>query len=225
MAASRPVLLAPVDLGLGRVEIEVDRLAGVTPELAVKLLAHARLGTLDRTDVTAPVAARELTRRRRRRRTGDRAQRRARAVSTNVLEIVEALRPSDLALRQRDRERARAQAAAPALHRPRRAHHTELRVDQLDQPRAARQLPDDRQPRIRRQVRIISADQQPSGGAVIVTRVHPQGDAPSPSVSFFTPRNLTVEADGKPRVCGAFPSPVPITPPPAATGQPPNPPI
>jgi hypothetical protein len=199
--------LGCVDLGLGRVEIEVHRLSQVAPELAVKALADACLRALDRADVTWTEAPRQLTRRRRRRRRRDRAQRCARAVGADVLDIVKALRAGDLALRQRDDQRPSRQAPPAALDRARRAHDAELCVDQFDQPRAARQLTDDHKPRIRRQAQIVGADQKLSGTRVIVIGVHPQGDAPSPSAFVLIPRTLTVQADGKPRICGAFPFP------------------
>jgi hypothetical protein len=205
MAASGALLLGSVDLGLGRVQIERHALSHVAPGLTVKALADACLRALDRADLTWPQVARQLTRRRRRRRRGDRAQRCARTVGADVLDVVKALRPGDLALRQRDRERARRKAPPPPLDRPLRADRAELGVDQLDQPRASCQLTDDRQTRIRRQGPIIAADHEPSGSPVIVIGVHPQGDAPSPSAFVLIPRTLTVQADGKPRICGAFP--------------------
>jgi hypothetical protein len=204
MTASGALLGVPVDLGVRRVEIKRDVLAAVAAGLTVQALADARLRTLDRADVATSKPLGQLARRRRRRRVGDRSQRSARTVATDILDIVKAVRPGDLALRQRDHQRARRQAAPATLDRPRRAHDAKLRVDQLDQSRAARQRADDRKSRIRRQVRIVRADHKPSGARDIVIGVHPQGDASSPSRFVFTPRNLTVEADGKHRVCGAF---------------------
>ena len=142
MAAPGALLAAPVDLAVGRVEIERDVLAGVASQLVVQALCHPRLGALDRANVAAPKQPSQLARGRRRRRLGHRAQRRAGAVGA--------------------------------------------------------QLADDRKPRVRRQVRIVGADREPSGARDIVTGVHPQGDAASPSTFHFTTRNLTVKADGKP---------------------------
>jgi hypothetical protein len=186
VAAGGALLAASVDLCLGRVEIERDRLARVASELAVQALADARLGALDATDVLWLEAACQLTRRRRRRRARHRAQARARAVGADVLDVVKAVRAGDLALRQRHDKPTRRQPPPTRLDRH-PGERPKLGVDQLDQPRAARQLTDDRQSRIRRKRRIVGADRQPSGASAIVTGLHPQGDAASPSKFCFTP--------------------------------------
>jgi hypothetical protein len=166
------------------------------------------LGALDRADVIRVKASCQLTRRRCRRRARDRAKRRARAVGADVLDVVKAVRAGDLALRQRDDQLTRRQPAPTRLDRFHASDRAELGVEQLDQPAAARQLTDDRQSRVRRQRRIVGTDHQPSGASAIVTGVHPQGDTASPSAFVFTPVTLTVQTDGKPRVCGAFCFPV-----------------
>jgi len=78
---------------------------------------------------------------------------------------------------------------------------------QLRDPEAAGELAADRQPGVRRQRRIIGTDHEPSGASGSVNDDHPLGGVDSPSTFFLTTRTVTVGADGKPRIHGAFPTP------------------
>jgi len=205
-AAAPSTLLAPtVDDALGRVQIQRHILGRLATKLAVKLVVAARRGPLDRADVARLEPAGELPRGRRRRGVGHRPQRRAGLIGAQHLKVVKALRARQLRLSDRDHQPARRQSPPALLHRRHPIDRGKLSIDQLHQPQITRELTTDRQPRIRRQRRIVRAELDPSGASGTVNDDHPLGGPDSPSPSDLTTRTVTVSADGKPRIYGAFP--------------------
>jgi hypothetical protein len=170
------VLAPPVHRRLGRVQIEGHILARVATELTVKLVPRARHATLDRADVAKAKPVGQLARGRRRRGLGHRPQARARPIGTHVLDAIEALRADQLRLSDRDRQLPRREPPTARLDRRRPLDRRKLGVDQLHQPQIARQLARDRQPRVRRQRRIIRAELDPSGASGRVNHHHPPGE-------------------------------------------------
>ena len=99
----RPWLPAPVDLDLGRVEVERHRLLGSAPELAVEGVRHPGEGLLGRAQVAAAETAGELAGGRRRRHLGDGAKRRAGLIGTQALEVEEGIAACQDRLRHSDK--------------------------------------------------------------------------------------------------------------------------
>jgi hypothetical protein len=155
--ARRALLATAVDLEHRRVQVDRDRLARITCQRPIQPLAGARQAALDGLTQTAPEALGQLQRRRRRRHPRDRAQVRPGRVGAQLLDLVEALAADQLRLRQRDDQLAARHATAAALDRHRAPLAGKLAVDQLDQPRPARQLAHAHQPRERRQPLIVGA--------------------------------------------------------------------
>ena len=121
--------------------------------------------------------------------------------------IGEALPANQLALSQRDHKLAGREAALAQLHRRRPADLGEFGVEQRHEPQRRHQLPGDREPRIRRQRFIVGADLDPSGAAVTVSPVHPQGDLHSLTWRVHTAAMIPTRSDRKaekPRQSGAF---------------------
>ncbi len=190
LAAAASAALAPtVDHRLGRVQIERHRLRGIAAEAAVKLVATTRRGPLDRVDMAGTEPAGQLPGGRRRRRLGDRPPRRQRVIGPQHLDVVKAGRTDQLRLSDRDHKLARREPPSALFDRRHPPSRLKLGVGQLHQPQIARQLAADRQPRVRRQRRIISADQKPSGPSVTVNDHHPLGEFHSQVVDGITTRH------------------------------------
>jgi hypothetical protein len=196
-------LAAAVDLEHGRVRVDRDRLAGVAAERAVQPLAGARQAALDGLAQTASEALGQLQRGRRRRHPGDRAKLRAGRVGAQLLDVVKALAADQLRLRQRHHQLAARDAAAAALDRRGATLGGQLAVEQLDQPRAARQLAGAGQPRERRQRVVVGAKDDPSGAPVTVNDRHRLGDLHShPVAGFDTPPPSRINRTENPATAG-----------------------
>jgi hypothetical protein len=160
----RARLAPPIDLDLRGIEVQCHRRIRPPAQLPVDDVGTLGERPLGGPHMRAPKPPRQLTRRRRRRRFGHRAQLRARLIRAHALQIEHRVPTAQHRLRHRDQRLPRRAPAGALLDRPQTTHARRgldrgiQRRDQLD---PSHQLAHHRAAPERRQRRLIGPDHHP----------------------------------------------------------------